>query len=237
MTALEIRNLRAGYGTKPVLHGVDLSVATGEISVVLGANGAGKTTLLRACSGTIRRTGSVTMDGKETTKLKATAIAALRLAHVPEGRGTFDALSVAENLRLGSYIERDSARIQERLERCLILFPRLRDRWSQQAGSLSGGEQQMLAVARALMMGPRILLLDEPSMGLAPKVTQEMFAAFGEIVRGDAGLTVVLVEQNAALSLSFADRAHVLEAGRIVASGSAEDIRADRALRRAYLGV
>jgi branched-chain amino acid transport system ATP-binding protein len=234
---VRVAGLRAGYGRKEVLAGIDLSVAAGEVAVVLGPNGAGKTTLLRALSGTIRRSGSIRLGDRETVRCKTRELAALRLGHVPEGRGTFTAFTVAENLRLGGYVERERERYDERLERALALFPRLKDRWRQQAGSLSGGEQQMLAVARALMMGPRVLLLDEPSMGLAPKVTKEMFAAFGALSHAADGPTMVLVEQNAALALDLADRAHILESGRIVASGTAEDIRSDPALKRAYLGV
>jgi branched-chain amino acid transport system ATP-binding protein len=235
--AIRVEGLRAHYGAKTVLKGLDITVDRGEIAVVLGPNGAGKTTFLRALSGTVERSGSVTLLGRETAHLSSAAIAAARVAHVPEGRGTFTGMTVAENIRLGGYLEKRKDQLAERRDRCLQLFPRLKDRWRQEAGSLSGGEQQMLAVARALMMGPEILLLDEPSMGLAPKVTGEMFEVLSEIATTEATLTMVIVEQNAALSLRLADRGHILEAGQVVASGRAEDIRSDPALRRAYLGV
>jgi branched-chain amino acid transport system ATP-binding protein len=235
--SVRVTGLRAGYGRKEVLAGIDLSAGAGEVTVVLGPNGAGKTTLLRALSGMVRRSGSVRIADRETIRCTSREMAALRVAHVPEGRGTFTAFTVEENLRLGGYLERDRDRYAERLADALALFPRLKDRWRQQAGSLSGGEQQMLAVARALMMGPGVLLLDEPSMGLAPKVIEEMFAAFRELARAADGPTMILVEQNAALALELADRAHILGTGRIVASGTAADIRSDPVLTRTYLGV
>ena len=235
MTALlELSAVRAGYGAVNVLHEIDLTVGGGEVVVVLGANGAGKTTTMRAVSGMIERSGSIVFDGKDITKAPAEAIVRLGIAQVPQGRGTFADLSVEENLRIGAYTRRD-AEVAMDIDLWYETFPRLRERRSQHAGSLSGGEQQMVAIARALMSRPRLLLCDEPSLGLAPLITKELFGII-------AGLTerweiaVLLVEQNASLALDIADRVYLLETGRIVATGTAADIAADDSVRKAYLG-
>jgi len=235
MTALlELSGVRAGYGAVNVLHEIDLTVGGGEVVVVLGANGAGKTTTMRAVSGMIERSGSIVFDGKDITKAPAEAIVRLGIAQVPQGRGTFAELSVEENLRIGAYTRRD-AEVAMDIDLWYETFPRLRERRTQHAGSLSGGEQQMVAIARALMSRPRLLLCDEPSLGLAPLITKELFGII-------AGLTerweiaVLLVEQNASLALDIAGRVYLLETGRIVATGTAADIAADDSVRRAYLG-
>ncbi len=235
MTALlELSGVRAGYGAVNVLHEIDLTVGGGEVVVVLGANGAGKTTTMRAVSGMIERSGSIVFDGKDITKAPAEAIVRLGIAQVPQGRGTFADLSVEENLRIGAYTRRD-AEVAMDIDLWYETFPRLRERRTQHAGSLSGGEQQMVAIARALMSRPRLLLCDEPSLGLAPLITKELFGII-------AGLTerweiaVLLVEQNASLALDIAGRVYLLETGRIVATGTAADIAADDSVRRAYLG-
>jgi branched-chain amino acid transport system ATP-binding protein len=202
---------------------------------LLGPNGAGKTTTLRALSGMVRTGGRAEFDGESLVGRRTADIARRGVAHVPEGRGTFPALSVHENLRLGAYVRRDGAAVREDLERCYGWFPRLQERGRQPAGSLSGGEQQMLAVARALMLRPRLLMLDEPSLGLAPIVTKELFRTLGEIC-AEQGMTVLLVEQNARLALDFADHAYVLESGRIALSGEADRIKDDDDVRRSYLG-
>ena len=231
---LQITGLHAGYGPVEVLHGIDLAVSTGEVVVVLGANGAGKTTMMRAVSGTIGRRGSVRLQGEETSKRSADAIVRAGVAHVPQGRGTFVDLTVHDNLRVGAYSRQDGD-VAADIDRWYDTFPRLAERRDQRAGSLSGGEQQMLAVARALMSRPKLLLCDEPSLGLAPLIVQNLF----EILRGlnqDEGLSILLVEQNANLAMDIAHRAYLLETGSIVASGDAETIRNDDAVRKAYLG-
>jgi branched-chain amino acid transport system ATP-binding protein len=231
---LELSGVRAGYGAVNVLHEIDLTVGGGEVVVVLGANGAGKTTTMRAVSGMIQRSGRIVFDGKDITKSPAETIVRLGVAQVPQGRGTFAELSVEDNLRIGAYTRRD-AEVAMDIDLWYETFPRLRERRSQQAGSLSGGEQQMVAIARALMSRPRLLLCDEPSLGLAPLITKELFGII-------AGLTarweiaVLLVEQNASLALDIAGRVYLLETGRIVATGTAADIAADDSVRRAYLG-
>ena len=232
---LEIDGLEAGYGPVRALHGISLRVQQGEVAAMLGPNGAGKTTTLRAISGMVRTRGSIRFGGTSLAGRSTESIARLGIAHVPEGRGNFPTLSVADNLRLGAIIRRDQAEIGRDLERCYQAFPRLAARRSQPAGSLSGGEQQMLAVARGLMLRPRLLLLDEPSLGLAPLVTRELFETLARLVREQA-TTLLVVEQKANLVLEFADRAYVLEAGRIVLSGTAAQIRADEGMRRSYLG-
>jgi branched-chain amino acid transport system ATP-binding protein len=232
---LEIDGLEAGYGPVRALHGIGLRVQQGEVAAMLGPNGAGKTTTLRAISGMVRTRGSIRFDGTSLAGRSTESIARLGIAHVPEGRGNFPTLSVADNLRLGAIIRRDQAEVGRDLERCYQAFPRLAARRSQPAGSLSGGEQQMLAVARGLMLRPRLLLLDEPSLGLAPLVTRELFETLARLVREQA-TTLLVVEQKANLVLEFADRAYVLEAGRIVLSGTAAQIRADEGMRRSYLG-
>ena len=236
MTAmLQVAGLDAGYGPIPVLREVDLHVDEGEIVVLLGANGAGKTTTIRAICQMIDSKGSVNMCGAELVGMRPEKMAGLGIAHVPQGRGTFPELTVEENLNVGAYIRKDRAEIRGDIDRSYELFPRLGERRAQLAGSLSGGEQQMLAVARALMSRPRLLLLDEPSLGLAPLVIQGLFNRFNELNQDD-GVTMFIVEQNANLALDIATRAYVLEAGRIVLSGSAAELRANDAVRRAYLG-
>jgi branched-chain amino acid transport system ATP-binding protein len=236
MSLLEVTDLEAGYGPVTVLRGISFSVDEGRIVTVLGPNGAGKTTTLRALSGTIRRSGTIHFDGKDVSRATPEKLARRSVAHVPEGRGTFTGLTVEENLRVGAFPRRDKAGIADDMKRCFRYFPRLEERRTQHAGGMSGGEQQMLAIARALMLHPRLMLLDEPSLGLAPKLTRELFKILERIVR-EEGVTLLLVEQNANQVLQFADDAHVLEAGRIVMSGTAKEIQADEGIRRSYLGV
>jgi branched-chain amino acid transport system ATP-binding protein len=235
MSLLELADVRAGYGPVEVLDGLGLHVDQGEIVVVLGANGAGKTTLLRAISGMIPLHGSVRFDDAEVAGRKPEELVRMGMAHVPQGRGTFNDLTVEENLRVGGFA-RPAAEVAEAVDRWLDAFPRLRERRDQTAGSMSGGEQQMLAIARALMSRPRLLLLDEPSLGLAPLITADVFERIAEI-NVELGMSVLVVEQNANLALSIAQRGYVLETGSIVASGTAEELSADDAIRRAYLGV
>ncbi|WP_233617341.1 MULTISPECIES: ABC transporter ATP-binding protein [Actinomadura] len=232
---LTVDDLRAGYGDVRVLHGVSLRVGEGEICAILGPNGAGKTTLLRALCGMVKGRGDVRLDGAPLGGRSPDAVARRGVAHVPEGRGTFVPLTVEENLRLGAFARRDRAAVQADLDRVYGHFPVLRERTRQAAGSLSGGEQQMLAIGRALMSRPRLLLLDEPSLGLAPLVTRELFGIVRSI-NEEERTTVVVVEQNAHLALGIADQAHVLESGRIALSGSAADIRADEQVAQSYLG-
>jgi branched-chain amino acid transport system ATP-binding protein len=235
MTALlEAHGLRAGYGATHVLHGLDFVVEAGGVTALLGANGAGKTTTLRAVSGMIRTEGEIRFQGEPIHGKATEDIAQRGIAHVPDGRGTFMELTVEENFRLGAYIRKDRE-VQADFERMWEWFPRLKQRWRQQAGTLSGGEQQMLAVARALLLRPRLLLLDEPSFGLAPLIVQEIFGIMRRI-REESGVGILLVEQNANLALELADRAYLLETGRIVVSGPAAEIRQDEAIRRSYLG-
>jgi branched-chain amino acid transport system ATP-binding protein len=233
-TLLEARGLRAGYGGPQVLHGIDLAVAEGGVTAMLGANGAGKTTTLRALGGMIPVEGEVRLGGERIDGKPTEEIARRGVAHVPDGRGTFFELTVEENLRLGAYARRDRG-VAADFERIFALFPRLRERRAQQAGTLSGGEQQMLAIARALLLRPRLLLLDEPSFGLAPLMVQEIFRILAR-VREDSGVAVLLVEQNASLALGLADRACLLETGRIVRAGATSELRRDEAIRRSYLG-
>jgi len=233
---LEVRNLRAGYGPTEVLHGLDFAIQPGSISALLGANGAGKTTTLRALCGMVRTSGEVFFDGRKISGKATEDIVRLGVAHVPDGRGTFTDLTTEENLRLGAYARRErGASLAEDYERMYRLFPILAERRHQQAGTLSGGQQQMLAVARALMLRPRLLLLDEPSFGLAPLVVKEIFEVMSEINRTQQ-VTILLVEQNAAMALRLADQAHLLETGRIVRSGASATLMDDDAVRRAYLG-
>jgi branched-chain amino acid transport system ATP-binding protein len=233
MSLLRTEGLRASYGQVDVLLGIDIDVNQGEMVVILGANGAGKTTTMRAVSGTVARSGSIIFDGQEIVSESAESIVRLGIAHVPQGRGTFADLTVEENLRIGAYIRKDS--VESDIERWFETFPRLGERKSQKAGSLSGGEQQMLAIARALMSRPRLLLCDEPSLGLAPLVTQELFGVL-KTLNQEEGLSVLLVEQNANLALKVAHRVYLLETGQVVASGSAESIAGDERIRKAYLG-
>jgi branched-chain amino acid transport system ATP-binding protein len=233
LSLLELRDVEARYGPVRALHGVTLDVDEGELVSVLGANGAGKTTTLRAISGTVRASGDIVLDGQRVTRRGPEAMARLGVAHVPEGRGTFAALSVLDNLRLGAWTRRGA--LDGDLRRVYAFFPRLEERRVQQAGTLSGGEQQMLALGRALMARPRLLLLDEPSLGLAPLVVREIFDALSKM-NADDGTTIVVVEQNAALALRHAARAYVLETGRVVLGGPAEPLRANESVRRSYLG-
>ncbi len=232
---LALEGVEARYGPFKALHGVSLTVGEGEIVAVLGANGAGKTTTLRAISGTVRRSGTIRFAGKSIAGRSPEAVARLGVAHVPEGRGTLSELSVGENLRLGAYPRRDRAAIREDEQRVLALFPWLEERRGQRAGTLSGGEQQMLALARALMLRPRLVLLDEPSLGLAPKIVAEIFRIVGELNERE-GLTVLVVEQNALLALQAASRAYVLEVGRVALEGGSETLRRNESVRRSYLG-
>ncbi len=233
---LQVQGLTAAYGATEVLHDVSFSLETGRITAVLGANGAGKTTTLRALCQMVRTGGSVLFEGQQLVGRATEEVVRLGVAHVPDGRGTFTALSVAENLRLGAHVRRDKDRIAEDVERMYARFPRLGERRHQQAGTLSGGEQQMLAISRALMLRPKLLLLDEPSFGLAPKIVAEIF----RILRGinvDDGVSMLLVEQNARLALELADRAYLLETGRVALSGTSAELMADESVRRSYLGV
>ena len=233
---LEVKNLTARYGATEVLHGIDLSMVAGSVTALLGANGAGKTTTLRAiCQMMVRTTGSVSLMGKTIDSLGTEAIASMGVAHVPDGRGTFQGLTTEENLRLGAYSRKDRRGVQEDFEQVFHYFPRLKERCKQQAGTLSGGEQQMLAIGRALMLKPRLLLLDEPSFGLAPLIVRDIFQIMGRINR-EQGVSILLVEQNAALALDVADSVYLMETGRIVLKGEPGDIRNNDAIRRIYLG-
>jgi branched-chain amino acid transport system ATP-binding protein len=234
---LELRGVGAAYGPVPVLQSIDLTVEDGAAVALLGANGAGKTTLLRAvCNMRVRTSGEILLAGERIDGRTTERIAQMGIAHVPEGRGTFLELSVEENLRLGAYPRQDRAAIARDAERVYGYFPVLAERRRQQSGTLSGGEQQMLAIARALMLRPRLLLLDEPSFGLAPLVVEKIFGILEAIGRDDA-IGMLLVEQNAGLALRLASHAFVLEAGRMVLSGSARTIAGDETIRRAYLGI
>ena len=234
MSLLELSGVGGGYGPVQVLHGIDLAVEEGHVAVVLGANGAGKTTTLRAISGMIATSGEITFAGRPIGNRRPEAVAKLGIAHVPQGRGTFTELSVEDNLRVGAIGRRDNG-IEADLARWYEVFPRLGERRQQEAGSMSGGEQQMLALARAMMSRPRLLLLDEPSLGLAPLVTRDLFAHLGELNR-EEGLTVLVVEQNANLALEVGHWGYVLETGRIVVQGPASQLHDDESLRKAYLG-
>jgi branched-chain amino acid transport system ATP-binding protein len=231
---LELRGVTGGYGPVQVLHGIDLAVEEGKVVVVLGANGAGKTTTLRAVSGIVKVKGDLLFDGVSLIGKRPETIARMGIAHVPQGRGTFAELTVEDNLRLGATARRDNG-VEADLARWYDVFPRLGDRRKQAAGSMSGGEQQMLALARAMMARPRLLLLDEPSLGLAPLVTRELFARLGEL-NTEEGLTVLVVEQNANLALDIGHWGYVLETGRIAVQGAASELHDDEAVRQAYLG-
>jgi branched-chain amino acid transport system ATP-binding protein len=235
MALLELDDVVASYGDIEALHGVSLTVGEGEVVAVLGPNGAGKTTMLRAVSGTVRKTGDVVFDGRKVDRRAPEQIARLGVAHVPEGRGIYTQLSVRENVRMGAYTRRDRDGVKRDFERVVGYFPWLERRVGQKAGTLSGGEQQMLAIARAVMSRPRLLLLDEPSLGLAPIVSREIF----RIVRAlndDEGVSVLLVEQNARAALEIASSAYVLEAGRVAVAGEAKTLQANESIRRVYLG-
>jgi branched-chain amino acid transport system ATP-binding protein len=227
---LELKGVSARYGQVAALHGVSLTVGEGEIVALLGANGAGKTTTLRAVSGTVRRSGDVVFAGKKLGRVTPESVARTGVAHVPEGRGIFAELSVWDNLRMGGYIVRrpDYARVLE-------YFPWIENRRTQQAGTLSGGEQQMLALARAFLSRPRLLMLDEPSLGLAPLITREVFRVVSELNQKE-GTAVLVVEQNAAIALTAAQRAYVLETGRVAVEGNADELKSNDAVRTAYLG-
>ena len=232
---LQARNLRAFYAQAEVLHGIDFALDEGGITTILGANGAGKTTTLRAVCGMVRTQGEISFDAHRIDGRKTEEIARSGIAHVPDGRGTFLQLTTEENLKLGAHCRRDRAGVERDLAMVYDYFPRLKERLKQQAGTLSGGEQQMLAISRALMLRPRLLLLDEPSFGLAPLVVQEIFHIMRTINR-EQKVSMLLVEQNATLALDLADHAYLLESGRVVMSGASEEIQKDPAVRRSYLG-
>jgi branched-chain amino acid transport system ATP-binding protein len=232
---LTVRSLQLGYGAIVAVRGIDLDVGTGELVAVIGANGAGKTTSLKGIAGALPvRAGSIVFDGEDITRLPVHERVRRGMSLVPEGRGIFARLTVAENLDMGAYLRRDAAGVRADIERSYALFPRLGERRSQLAGTLSGGEQQMLAIARALMARPRLLLLDEPSMGLAPLVTQRIFDTIRAI--SAERVSILLVEQNARAALELAGRAYVMEAGRVVLAGAAQDLLASDGVRQAYLG-
>ena len=235
MAFLEAKGLHASYGQTHVLHGIDFAMDEGTITALLGANGAGKTTTLRALCGMVRTEGEVrfgcqSIDGRATED-----IVRMGIAHVPDGRGTFVNLSTEENLRLGAYTRSDRDAVETDLERVYGYFPRLKERRAQQAGTLSGGEQQMLAVSRALMLRPKLMLLDEPSFGLAPLIVRELFGILRAVNRKER-VSMLVVEQNAAMALDLAQHAYLIETGRIVLSGTSGDIKKDDAVRRSYLG-
>lgn len=236
MALLEIRGLIVGYGAVRVLHGIDLRVDRGEIVTLIGCNGAGKSTTLRSISGLLRPgAGSIFFDGAAIGGVAPHLLVRRGIAHCPEGRGVFPQLTVEENLDLGAFVRRDRGAVKEDLEKALELFPRLRERFRQMAGTLSGGEQQMLAMARAMLARPRLLLLDEPSLGLAPQIVQTIFRVIREINAG--GTTILLVEQNAHMALQTAHRAYVIEVGRITMEGPAAELEKSEEVRKAYLGI
>ena len=232
---LEVSGLRAFYGQSQALHGLDFALAEGSIVTLLGANGAGKTTTLRALCGMVRMSGEIRFDGKSIAGRATEDIVRLGVAHVPEARGTFVRMTVEENLQLGAMTRRDRRAILADLDQVYTEFPRLAERRRQQAGTLSGGEQQMLAVGRALMLRPRLMLLDEPSFGLAPLIVEELFENLRRL-NGERHVAMLIVEQNAALALDLAEHAYLLETGRIVMAGPAQEIGQDEAVRRSYLG-
>jgi branched-chain amino acid transport system ATP-binding protein len=232
---LEVKDLFAGYGGTEVLHGLSMEIEEGSITTLLGANGAGKTTTLRALCKMIKVRGQIIFDGQAVEGKATEDIVRLGVAHVPDGRGTFGSLSTEENLRLGSYTRKDKDGVALDMEKMYSHFPRLKERRNQQAGTLSGGEQQMLAIARALMLRPRLLLLDEPSFGLAPLIVREIFDIMQTINQSDK-VTILLVEQNAAMALDMAKYAYLLETGKLVLSGLSKDLKQDEAVRRSYLG-
>jgi len=234
MALLEVSDLHAAYGPTTVLHGVSFTIDEGQITTILGANGAGKTTTLRAICGLLRTSGDVRFQGERITGKSTEDIVRMGMGHVPEGRGTFFHLTVEENLRLGAYTRRDKG-VDADFERVYQYFPQLQERKHQQAGTLSGGEQQMLAISRALMMRPKLMLLDEPSFGLAPLIVQDIFRIMREINERD-GVSMLLVEQNASLALNLASHAYLLETGSVVISGSTDEIRQNESVRKSYLG-
>ncbi|MBD0329553.1 MAG: ABC transporter ATP-binding protein [Thermoleophilia bacterium] len=235
MPLLELDGVQARYGPIQALHGVSLTVDEGEVVALLGANGAGKTTTLRAVSGTVATSGRIAFAGRALNGAGPESVARRGIAHVPEGRGILGELTVRENLRLGAYVRRGRREVERDLERVTEHFPWLRDRRDQDAATLSGGEQQMLALARALVSRPRLLMLDEPSLGLAPLVVQELFRIVGELNR-EEGLSVLVVEQNANIALQSSSRAYVLEVGRVAVEGESTELRAHEGVRRSYLG-
>jgi len=232
---LEVSNLHAAYGLTRVLHGISFTMEDGSITTLLGANGAGKTTTLRALCQMVKTEGEIRFGSERLERRATEDIVRLGIAHVPDGRGTFVNLTTEENLRLGAYARKDRAGVEEDLERMYGYFPRLKERRAQQAGTLSGGEQQMLAVSRALMLRPKLMLLDEPSFGLAPLIVKELFGIL-RTVNAKEKVSMLVVEQNAAMALELADHAYLIETGRVVLSGSADDIRRDDNVRRSYLG-
>jgi branched-chain amino acid transport system ATP-binding protein len=232
---LEVAKLHAAYGQTRVLHGIDFAMDEGTITTLLGANGAGKTTTLRALCGMVKTEGEVRFGGERIDGRATEDIVRRGIAHVPDGRGTFVNLSTEENLRLGAYVRKDRGNVEADLERVYGYFPRLKERREQQAGTLSGGEQQMLAVSRALMLRPRLMLLDEPSFGLAPLIVKELFAIL-RTVNAKEKVSMLVVEQNAAMALELADHAYLIETGRVVLSGTADEIRRNDSVRRSYLG-
>ena len=235
MALLEAVGLHAAYGQTRVLHGMNFGMEEGTITTLLGANGAGKTTTLRALCGMVRTEGEIRFGGARIDGRATEDIVRMGIAHVPDGRGTFANLTTEENLRLGAYTRKDKDAVESDLQRIYGYFPRLRERRAQQAGTLSGGEQQMLAVSRALMLRPRLMLLDEPSFGLAPLIVKELFGILRD-VNANERVSMLLVEQNASMALDLADHAYLIETGRIVLSGVAADIKRDDSVRRAYLG-
>jgi branched-chain amino acid transport system ATP-binding protein len=232
---LEAKSLHAAYGQTRVLHGISFAMEQGTITTLLGANGAGKTTTLRALCGMVRTEGEVTFAGQRIDGRATEDIVRLGIAHVPDGRGTFVHLTTEENLRLGAYVRKDRSAVEDDLQRVYGYFPRLKERRMQQAGTLSGGEQQMLAVSRALMLKPKLMLLDEPSFGLAPLIVRELFSIL-RTVNEREHVSMLVVEQNASMALDLADHAYLIETGRVVLSGAAGDIKKNDAVRRSYLG-
>ncbi len=235
MAILDVANLEAFYGPIQALHGISFKLEQGGITTILGANGAGKTTTLRSICGMVKTGGQINFDGESIAGKKTEAIVRHGVAHVPEGRGTFVRVTTEENLKLGAYSRSDANAVAEDMERVYGYFPRLKERRNQQAGTLSGGEQQMLAVGRAMMLRPRLMLLDEPSFGLAPLLVQELFENL-RVINREEGVSILLVEQNATLALNLADHAYLLETGRVVISGTADEISADETIRQSYLG-
>ena len=235
MEILKVSNLSAYYGQIQALHGISFGMDEGSVTTILGANGAGKTTTLRSICGMVRTEGSVVISGEEIRSKATEDIVRTGIAHVPEGRGTFTRVTTEENLLLGAYTRGKDNAVQDDIERVYSYFPRLKERRNQQAGTLSGGEQQMLAVGRALMLRPRLMLLDEPSFGLAPLIVEELFNILGTINQTEK-VSMLLVEQNATLALNLADHAYLLETGNVVISGTADEIAADEGVRKSYLG-
>lgn len=232
---LEVKGLNASYGPTQVLFGVDFAVEQGKITAILGSNGAGKTTSLRSICQIVQTSGSIVFDGQELVGKSTANVVRMGVAHVPDGRGTFTGLTVEENLRLGAYTRKDKAEVERDFEKMYARFPRLKERRNQQAGTLSGGEQQMLAISRALMLRPRLLLLDEPSFGLAPLIVLEIFRIMRQINEEDQ-VSMLLVEQNASIALDLAHDAYLLETGHVQLSGTSDQIKADETVRRSYLG-